>query len=271
MNLKNWYLRKVLNHLIKVSKNEQGSKKYQWFFHQLQFNGVLGMNHGNSDPESNGEYFLLNNLSNKLKSQEIVIFDVGANIGDYAKKISSVFKHSKIYCFEPSAKTFETLKQNTQNCNQIVYENLGIGETKKEITLYKDSDNSALASIFQRNLDRYGVNLNVSEIIKITTLDAYCDHNKIHQIDFLKLDIEGNELNAFKGAKKMLSEKRIKNIQFEMGGCNIDSKTFWQDIYYYLSPNYKIFRILNDGVVEFEKYNEFQEISVYANYFAECR
>ena len=153
----------------------------------------------------------------------------------------------------------------------IVYENLGLGEAIKELNLFKNSKNSALASVYHRNLEHFGIRLDKNEKIQITTLDDYCSKNKIERIDFIKLDIEGNELNAFIGAKKMLSEKRVKYIQFEMGGCNIDSKTFWQQVYYYLRPNYKVYRILKNGIVEFEKYSEYQEIFVHSNYFAEAR
>ena len=49
-------------------------------------------------------------------------------------------------------------------------------------------------------------------------------------IDLLKLDVEGNELLALKGLSDSI--EYIKIIQFEFGGSNIDSRTYFQDFYY---------------------------------------
>ena len=110
---KKWYIRKLSNHLIKLSESENGFYEYQWFFHKLHFVGITGMNYGNSIPEENGEYFLIHHIAEKLKRRGSIIFDVGANIGDYTKKVYSEFDDSKIYCFEPSKETFKLLKINT--------------------------------------------------------------------------------------------------------------------------------------------------------------
>jgi hypothetical protein len=149
--------------------------------------------------------------------------------------------------------------------------NKGLGEIQKEITLFKNSTLSALASIYNRNLSHLDLSFDEQEKIEIITLDKFCLDNKIKTIEYLKLDVEGNELNAFIGVKFMLEEKRIKNIQFEMGGCNLDSKTSWREIYDLLKKNYKIYRIQKNGLFEFTEYSEYHEIYVYANYFAKLK
>jgi hypothetical protein len=85
----------------------------------------------------------------------------------------------------------------------------------------------------------------------------------------LKLDIEGHELNAIKGAKQMIADKKVDFIQFEFGGCNIDSRTYFQDFYYLLKDKYRIYRILRDGIFEIEQYKETSEIFITVNYLAE--
>jgi len=107
-----------------------------------------------------------------------------------------------------------------------------------------------------------------TEAIKLTTIDAYCAENQIERIHFLKLDIEGHELNALNGAKKMIKDNRIDFIQFEFGGCNIDSRTYFQDFYYFLKDNYTIYRILKDGIYELSNYKEIYEIFITTNFLA---
>jgi len=230
------------------------------------------MNYINNTPEENGEYFLLKTLKKKLgNKKDIVFFDCGANIGDYTKEAARNFEKLNIHCFEPSFETFNQLKANTKEIKNITYNNLGVGDEKKEVVLYKSSEISALASMYQRNLDYLNIKLDKQETINIITLDEYCESNQIQYIDFLKLDIEGNEYAAFNGAMNLIKGKRIKYIQFETGGCNIDSKIFWKDIYYLLEPYYNLYRIVSDGLMPFDKYSEIDEIFVYCNYFAELK
>ena len=70
------------------------------------------------------------------------------------------------------------------------------------------------------------------------------------------------------GAKQMINDKRIDAIQFEFGGCNIDSRTFFQDFFYLLKDHYKIYRVLKDGLLEMPIYKETYEIFITINYLA---
>jgi hypothetical protein len=83
------------------------------------------------------------------------------------------------------------------------------------------------------------------------------------------LDIEGHELNALKGAKEMINKNAIDFIQFEFGGCNIDSRTYFQDFFYLLKNKFKIYRILTDGLFEIVEYKETHEVFITVNYLAE--
>ena len=65
-----------------------------------------------------------------------------------------------------------------------------------------------------------------------------------------------------------IAYKNIDMIQSEFGGCNIDLRTFFQDFFYLLKDNYKIFRILKDGVMEMPTYKETYEIFMTINYLA---
>ena len=69
------------------------------------------------------------------------------------------------------------------------------------------------------------------------------------------------------GAEEMLKQRKIHRIQFEFGGCNIDSRTFFRDFWMILSNDYDIFRIMKDGLWQITNYSEQLEIFTYSNFF----
>lgn len=148
---------------------------------------------------------------------------------------------------------------------------IGLGEDNKSLTLYSDKTGSGLASLFQRDLDHFDLHLDSKEDVSIRTIDSFCKENSIQKIDFLKLDIEGNEINALIGAKDMLASSSISFIQFEFGGSNIDSRTYFHDFYTILNDKYHIYRILKDGVRKIDRYTEFNELFGVTNYIAVLR
>jgi len=86
----------------------------------------------------------------------------------------------------------------------------------------------------------------------------------------LKLDIEGHELDALIGASKMFEKGAIEMCTFEFGGCNIDTRTFFQDFYYYFTNfNLMLHRMTPSGfLAPIVKYKEVYEQFRTTNYLA---
>ena len=85
-------------------------------------------------------------------------------------------------------------------------------------------------------------------------------------MNFCKIDIEGHELTVLQSIKK--NYEKFSLIQFEFGGCNIDSRTYFQDFWYLLKDNFDIYRIGPSGPILIEKYREIDESFVMTNYLA---
>jgi len=257
-----------------IRKVFYGRKMLQPVFKTLYNVAVKGMNYGNDGTiYESGELNTVHYISNKSAGQnKLVIFDVGANVGDYSVKLAEILKEkATIHSFEPSPAAYKKLQDAVLKYQNVTTNNFGLSDTVKSLQLYSNFESSGLASLYQRKLDHYNTQMNVTEEINLSTVDNYCEENKINYIDFLKLDVEGHELSVLNGAKKLLAERKIKFIQFEFGGCNIDSKTFFQDFYYLLNDNYKIYRILKNGLSEIKEYNEANEIFKNINFLAELR
>lgn len=255
----------------KLIKYFAGKNKFQSFFERLHEVSLRGMNIGElTVVEESGELYALNHIHEMLKkTKDVVVFDVGANIGDYTKLINSVFKNTaQIFSFEPSKSTFTKLLNNTEGLEKVNRYNFGFGDLESEVSLYGNSNESLISSVYKRNLDHFDISIEKLETIQIKTIDDFCASNDIDRIHFLKIDVEGHEKKVLEGAKNMLAANKIDFIQFEFGGCNIDSRTYFQDFYYLLKSTYKIYRIAKDGLFEIKAYKESYEVFITTNYLA---
>lgn len=256
--------------IVRLLNTVTGKTRFQGFYEALLKVSLVAMNYGDGEFRTSGELNVFSIIKKKFKNKkDLVIFDVGGNVGNYSKSLALFFgSNTTIHSFEPSKKTFKRFVETTTTFSNIIPYNFGFGEAEDKMLLYTDTDFSGLASVYQRNLKHFGVDMDASEEISITTIDKFCSSSNINHIHFLKLDIEGHELKALIGAKKMIMSKKIDMIQFEFGGCNIDSRTYFRDFFYLLKEDYKIYRILKDGLFELNQYKESYEIFLNVNYLA---
>jgi FkbM family methyltransferase len=157
----------------------------------------------------------------KLNSIKIhTIFDVGANIGQTALHYKDDFQDAVIHSFEPVKATYEKLLSNTKDFPAIKCHQLAFGSEpgEMEINIYDDRD-SELNSLVDSNMNP---NKEAGkERINITTIDDFIAAHHISNIDLLKIDTEGFELNVLDGATKAFAENKLKLIFVEVG---LDSK-----------------------------------------------
>ena len=251
-----------------------GMKKHQEFFEKLFHLSLDGMNIGYAadDVKNSGEEYILNYVKQYLKTlnEPIIIFDIGANIGGYTQLVLDIFKDIdfRIFSFEPSTETFNKLKKNLPKTNKIELYNMGLGDQNTKMTLLYNKDYSGMSSLYDRRLDDCGLSLDHKEKVKLIKLDDFCDNKMINKIDFLKIDTEGHELKVLEGAKEIIDKDAVKFIQFEFGGCNIDSKTYFQDFYRFLNEKYKIYRIIKNGLYHIDRYSGFLELFHTTNFLA---
>ena len=112
--------------------------------------------------------------------------------------------------------------------------------------LFFDSEFSPLASLYERDISHYDTSLDQSREVNVDTLAQIFIRHQIDRVNFLKLDLEGHELEALKGCIEVIQKHKIDAIQFEFGGCNIDSRTYVRDFWQLLCNQcqYKMYRVL---------------------------
>jgi FkbM family methyltransferase len=145
-----------------------------------------------------------------------VCFDVGAHRGETIMNIIEKFPTAAIHAFEPDPDNFAALQEAVQNLPQAKLYPLALGDRQDRAKLQKTSfsmSNSLLPAAATMNSESHK---KIGEVeIAVTTLDLFCQNEKIETIDLLKTDCQGFDLRVLHGAKQMLSERRIKIIQCE--------------------------------------------------------
>jgi FkbM family methyltransferase len=218
-------------------------------------------NNNNCDIRTNGEGYFIE----KHKETFDIVFDVGANIGEWSQYMYNAKPNSKIYSFEPSKQTFTRLKENIKNPNNKIY-NLGLGKEKENKIFYNYGEESALNSQIER---KSIMKKSYEEDVKFDTLDNFCGENSTDNISFLKIDVEGGELDVLKGSVGKISSGKIDYIQFEYGGTFIDARVFLKDIFdFFEDKPYTIYKITQNGLKKINKYDPSLDNFQYSNFIA---
>lgn len=235
---------------------------------------LWGMNIGPAGylGEGSEEWVFRKCLARSPQDRPFLLFDVGANVGDYARSaVSTGDPRLQVFCFEPSEPTMKRLSANLRAHNDVRLFPFGFSSRERQAVLHYHLGGEAEASLVKRDLSHYGIDQNQSTVVRLRRLDEFCAEAGVTHIDFLKLDVEGHELEVLAGAGDLIPSRRIRNLQFEFGAPDIESRTSFKDIYQVLSPHYQIHRIVHRGLVPIDSYSEFLEVYITANYLAVAR
>jgi FkbM family methyltransferase len=218
-----------------------------------------------SDFHSNGELWLLKNVMPSLRT----VFDVGAFRGEWSAEALRLNSHIRLHSFEPSQRSFAELKRNVAG-EGVTCNNFGLGSRDSRATLYGFEQLGEGDSLYLRkgleNIKGYTPQ-NTREEVAIRTLDGYCKEKGIAKIDLIKIDVEGHELAVLQGAKSLFARQAIEMVQFEYGGCYVDSRTLLRDIYEFLEgTNYTFFLLYPRRLSAVAHYDQRLENFQYKNF-----
>tara|TARA_B110000305_G_C19295031_1_gene566169 strand:+ start:215 stop:1030 length:816 start_codon:yes stop_codon:yes gene_type:complete len=160
--------------------------------------------------------FLFGTSERKIKNinkffnphDKITVLDIGANVGSISLPIAKIFTKSKVYSIEPTNYAYKKLNQNL-NLNKSLIKNISLNQ----LFISKVNKPSKVWSSwnFTSEKNKHKKNLGSLRYIKkksYITLDKFIFKNKIKKIDFIKLDVDGHELDVLKSGEKEIKKKK---------------------------------------------------------------
>ena len=176
-------------------------------------------------------YFFYDLVDNLIHQKRIVKFignknirivlDIGAHKGEFLNHIKKIKSIRKVYSLEPQKKIFNELLKEIDNKKFFAY-NIAISNNngKQKMQINDFSMTSTLSKLNEKSKYYKIKNLIIGnkkkkfEFIKTEKLDFFTKKRKLKNIDLLKIDTEGHELNVVKSGLKTLKNTKYILVEF---------------------------------------------------------
>lgn len=208
--------------------------------YRVKFNKSYKKIHIHKKQASNGlsllEDFNFIKLNTKIDIK--IFFEIGANYCQdsyFAFKFLSL-KKNNIYCFEPVSHIYDYVKNLGFNIYPLAVSNFD-GDSFININEDLNSlDNSGLSSLKTSKLSN--ISTTKKTVVECIRMDSFIKQNKISTIDFVKIDVEGNDFEVIEGFGDKIGN--VKAIQVETSNFSIfkDEKTIKEIYNYLISRNF---------------------------------
>lgn len=179
-------------------------------------------------------------LLNRYIHKGFTVLDIGGYIGDHTQYyIDRVGREGKVFAFEPNLPAFECLKFNMAKYLNVATFNMGASDSNHTISIAQD-DNVGASHAIEGN------------DVKCITIDSL----KLKECHFIKMDCEGMELRALKGAKETIAKNRptmlleINRGALERQGTSADAVFEWLSDNRYFYRNIYAEQGLNDAQLD---------------------
>jgi len=226
-------------------------------------------------PRTTGEQALIRYLKeNELLVKQGAILDIGANVGGWSKGFLDVDRSYGIHLFEPAPATYESLLRNfsaENRSSKLFFNACAVGQSEESKLFYHYKDNPSWSTFYRRKTAerKYGLNVPDTFYVPTITVDEYCRSHHINRISFMKIDVEGSEIDVLEGGRRMFAEGKIDYFQFEYGGTYLDAGTSLRRVFHFATENdYTIFRLAANQLEVIPEFMNIHETYQYSNFFA---
>ena len=191
----------------------------------------------------------------ELLAPGMVAFDVGAHIGYMSLLMArQVTESGKVYVFEPLPSNVELLAKTMQinHFGQVIVVSAAVSSCSGEATLLlgKNPSTNRLIKPEALQIDRPAIQ------VKTISLDDFAAEAQIQRVDLIKIDIEGHELEALRGAQRLLEQSK-PSIVCEFHSVDLYREgTAWLGRLGYVLRDIELYRVPHVVAVHTQKGHE---------------
>lgn len=183
-------------------------------------------------------------IISRLLKPGYIFMDAGAHCGQYTLIASGyVGETGQVHSFDPDPETFKLLSESVtlNNLANVHLNQLALSSQEGIRRLYFASSHCTGAS----SLSTPYTYPDVSCEVQCTTIDSYIHQNNFEEVDLLKIDIEGHEIEALKGGSCLFYSKNIPIIitEFNEQSQNYFGSTCKDLAYFLIQRNYELYII----------------------------
>lgn len=201
-----------------------------------------------------------------------LVLDIGANKGLWTQSLLGLHPQCVVHAFEPQPACNPILQGMFGTLGNVTLHANAVSNARQTLSLYFDKEGSGLASLSKRELSHHGIDFSKSVEVSTVVIDEFLASAGLGEIDIVKMDVEGHEMAVFQGMQRTLAGPHAPQvIQFEFGGCNIDSRTFFRDFYLLLKDRYHFFRQTPFSLELMTAYVEADECFRTTNFFLKLK
>ncbi|WP_216901928.1 FkbM family methyltransferase [Synechococcus sp. CCY 9618] len=223
------------------------NRDYHQFLLRVGLRGLGILNYKN--PIDSGELGFLSGFLREYDSDGWLVVDVGANAGDFASWVLCSSRSIRVISYEPSPSSCAKCKINlTPYSDRWSLVEKAIGDSVEAATLwdYSIDAGSVHASMYRDVIEKIHGSAAAPIAIQQSTLDQELITTGM-KICLLKYDIEGHELKALQGSRKLIGLHKPPAILIEFNEMNALSGSSFFMISKEIGPNYLPYRLLPGG------------------------
>ena len=219
------------------------------------------------EPSQNGEYWLLEQITQSSSFLKPIFIDIGSHLGDWSscaqilimKSQAKTFGH--VYAFEPAADSYASLFDRFKSSEIVSVEKLALSDKSGVRNFFICGAKTGINSLSEMS-DAIDI-----EQIYSQRLDDFLVQRQIKQVVFVKSDAEGHDFKIIYGAIDLFKQGRVEVWQFEYNHRWISEKSYLKDVFNFIADKpYRLGKLFKNGIEVYDEWNPELERFFEANY-----